>query len=200
MERGGGVGKVGRRPGPSQSREQILKSARDLFAERGYTGTTVRAVAAAAGVQPGLLHHFFGGKEQLYREALNLSVDPWEVLTRLIDDTPRSQIAEALARQFVTSWRDPVLGPQLRARVRQTYGEPDGSSMTRVHMENVLIPRFASALEIPEANVAAALSHLVGLTLLDTVIGVQQLHGLSENELVELVEPAISRYITPPPT
>jgi AcrR family transcriptional regulator len=193
------VGKVGRRPGPSQSREQILQAARDLFAERGYTGTTVRAIAAAAEVQPGLLHHYFGSKQQLYREALDLSVDPWDVLTKLLQDTPRGQFAEALVRQFVASWRDPLLGPRLRARARQTYGEPGGTRMTQVHLDTVLIPRFARALQIPEANVAAALSHVIGLTLLDTVIGVQQLRDLSDNDLVALVEPAISRYLTPPP-
>jgi AcrR family transcriptional regulator len=189
---------VGRRPGPSQSREQIIQAARDLFAERGYTRTTVRAVAAAAEVQPGLLHHFFGSKEQLYREALDLSVDPWEVLTMLLDDTPREQFAEALVRQFVTSWRDPVLGPRLRARARETYGDANATSMTRTHLDTVLVPHFASALKIPEANVAAALSHLIGLTLLDTMIGVNQLRRLDDEDLIALVEPAVSRYITPP--
>jgi AcrR family transcriptional regulator len=193
------MGKVGRRRGPSQSREHILECARELFAERGYTGATMRAVAAAAGVQPGLLHHFFGSKEQLYREALDLSVDPWEVLARLIDDTPRAELAEALVRQFVTSWRDPGLGPQLRARARQSYAEPNGTKMTQVHLETMLIPRFAGALDIPPANVAAAISHLAGLTLLDTVIGIQQLRELSEDDLVALVEPAVSRYLNPPP-
>lgn len=191
------MGKAGRRPGPSQTREQILRAARDLFAERGYTRTTVRSVAAAAEVQPGLLHHYFGSKQQLYREALNLTVDPWEVLTHLLDNTPRDRLPEALVRQFVTSWRDPALGPQLRARARQTYGDPDGTSMTRVHLQTVLIPRFANALQIPEANVAAALSHLLGLTLLDTLVRVEQLDHLSDDKLIALVEPAISRYLTP---
>jgi AcrR family transcriptional regulator len=190
------VGKAGRRPGPSQTREQILRAARDLFAERGYTGTTVRSVAAAAEVQPGLLHHYFGSKQQLYREALDLTVDPWEVLTHLLDNTTRDRLPEALVRQFVTTWRDPALGPRLRARARQTYGDPEGTSMTRVHLETVLIPRFANALQIPEANVAAALSHLLGLTLLDTLVRVRQLDHLSDDELIALIEPAISRYLT----
>jgi AcrR family transcriptional regulator len=192
------MAKPGRRPGPSQTRDQILRAARELFAERGYTHTTVRSVAAAAAVNQGLVHHYFGRKEQLYREALDLSVDPWEVLTRLLDDTPRDQLPEALVRQFVASWRDPVLGTRLQARARQTYGDADGTSMARAHLETVLIPRLADALHIPQANVAAALSHLIGLTLLDTLVGVEQLSVLSNDELVALVEPPIRRYITPP--
>jgi AcrR family transcriptional regulator len=192
------MAKPGRRPGPSHTRDQILRAARELFAERGYARTTVRSVAAAAAVNQGLIHHYFGSKEQLYREALDLSVDPWQVLTRLLDDTPRDQLPEALVRQFVASWRDPVLGTRLQARARQTYGDPDGTSMARAHLETVLIPRLANALHIPPANVAAALSHLIGLTLLDTLVGVEQLSDLSNDELVALVEPAIRRYITPP--
>jgi AcrR family transcriptional regulator len=192
------VGKAGRRPGPSQTRDQILRAARALFAERGYARTTIRSIAAAAEVNQGLVHHYFGSKEQLYREALDLTVDPWEVLTRLLDGTARDHFAGALARQFVSTWRDPVLGPQLRARARQTYGDPDATSMTRAHLETVLIPRFANALQLPEANVAVALSHLIGLTLLDTVVAVEQLSKLSDDDLIALAEPAISRYLAPP--
>jgi AcrR family transcriptional regulator len=192
------VAKAGRRPGPSQTRDQILEAARGLFADRGYDRTTIRSVAAAAGVNQGLVHHYFGSKQQLYREALDLTVDPWEVLTRLLDDTPRDRFAAALVRQFISSWRDPVLGPQLRARARQAYADPDATSLTRAHLETVLIPRFADALQVPAANVAAALSHLIGLTLLDTVVAVGQLSRLSDDDLITLAEPAISRYLTPP--
>ena len=191
------MGKPGRRPGPSHTREQILHAAREQFAARGYTHTTLRSVAAAAQVNPGMLHHFFGSKEQLYREALDLSVDPWEVLCRLLDDTPRDQLPEALVRQFVSTWRDPALGPRLQARARQTYGDPNGTSITRAHLETVLIPRFARALDLPEAKVAAAFSHLIGLTLLDNVIGIEQFSSLADDDLVHLVEPAVRRYLAP---
>ena len=191
------MAKAGRRPGPSQTREQIIRAAREQFAERGYTRTTLRSVAAAAHVHPGLLHHYFGTKQQLYRDALDLPVDPWEVLARLLTGTPRDQLADALTRQFVSTWRDPASGTRLRAMARRTYSDPDATSMARAHLQTVLIPRFASALGIPEANVAAALSHLIGLTLLDTLIGVDQLTNLSDDELIALIRPAISRYITP---
>lgn len=191
------MAKAGRRPGPSHTREQILHAAREQFAERGYTRTTLRSVATAARVQPGLLHHYFGSKQQLYRDALNLTVDPWEVLTRLLVDTPRQHLPEALVRQFVATWRDPVVGTRLRAMARRTYGDPDETILVRTHLDTVLIPRFAAALEIPEANVAAALAHLIGLTLLDSLVEVDHLNALTENDLVALVLPAISHYIAP---
>lgn len=191
------MAKPGRRPGPSQTREQILQAAREQFAGRGYNKTTLRSIADAADVHPALLHHYFRSKQQLYNDALNLPVDLWEVLTRLLTDTPADQVANALVRHFVSTWRDPVSGARLRAMARRTYGDPDGTSMARSHMETVLIPRFADALKVPESNVAAALSHLIGLTLVDTLVGVRQLSHLSEDELVALVGPAISQYLAP---
>jgi tetracycline repressor-like protein len=60
-----------------------------------------------------------------------------------------------------------------------------------------LIPRFSQAVDVPEANVAAALSHQIGLTLVDTVIELEQLNRLANEDLVHLVEPAVRRYLLP---
>jgi AcrR family transcriptional regulator len=192
------MAKPGRRPGPSRTREQILQAAREQFADRGYTAATLRSVAEAAQVHPALLHHYFRTKQQLYRDALGLPFDLWEVLTRLLAQTPTDQLPGALTRHFVSTWRDPVAGPRLRAMARSTYGDPDGTTMARSHTETVLIPRFAGALGVPEINVAAALSHLIGLTLADTILGIGQLRHASEDDLVALVGPVISHYLTPP--
>jgi AcrR family transcriptional regulator len=194
------MAKPGRRPGRSQTREEILRAAREQFAERGYGRTTLRSIADAADVHPALLHHYFRSKQQLYNDALNLPVDLWEMLTKLLADTPAEQVAEALVRTVVRTWRDPASGARLRAVTRRIYGDPDGTGMARSHLETVLIPRFADALKVPESHVAAALSHLIGLTLADTLVGVRQLNHLSEDELVTLVEPAISQYLAPRPS
>ena len=192
------VAKRGRRPGPTQTRDQILEIARAQFAERGYNRTTLRSVAEAADVHPALLHHYFRSKQQLYSEALDLPVDPWEVIARLLTDTPRDQLPDALVRHFVSTWRDPEAGARMRARTRRTLGEPGSSGMSRTHLESVVIPRFSRSLGVPELQVAAAFSQLIGLTLADTLMEVRQLHEVSEDELVALVAPTIDRYFTPP--
>lgn len=78
--------KTGRRPGSTQTRDQILTVARSQFADRGYRQTTIRSVADTAGVHPALLHHYFSTKEQRYSQALDLPVNPAEVLERLLED------------------------------------------------------------------------------------------------------------------
>ena len=183
------MAKPGRRPGPSQTREQILQAAREQFAERGYSKTTLRSIADAAHVHPALLHHYFRSKQQLYNDALDLPVDLWEVLSRLLTDTPADQVASALCPPLRVHVARPRSG-SLRAMARRTYGRPDGTGMARSHLETVLIPAVRQThSKVPEPNIAAALSHLVGLTLVDTLIGVRQLDQVSADEPVTRVEP-----------
>ena len=68
----------GRRSGPTVSRGDILAAARRLFAERGYDGATIRAIAQEAGVDAALVHHFFGTKEHVFVAAMELPFSPAE--------------------------------------------------------------------------------------------------------------------------
>jgi len=56
---------------PSEiTRERILKAAERLFAERGYEGTSIRAIVAKARVNQAAINYHFAGKDGLYREVL----------------------------------------------------------------------------------------------------------------------------------
>ena len=51
---------------PGQRRDQILDAANALFAERAYDQVSVEDIASAAGVTRGLVHHYFGGRKEVY--------------------------------------------------------------------------------------------------------------------------------------
>jgi AcrR family transcriptional regulator len=193
-----GVGtltRTGRRPGPTRTPDQILAAARTLFAEQGYPGTTVRAVAALAGVNPALVHHYFGTKAELFVAALQVPFDPTRVLADLVADGPRAEFPQRLVRFFVRAWRDPATGPPLRAWLRHAVGTDQGARSVRELVENVLLPRVAVLLGTPPLRFAAAMSHLVGLAIASSIIGVRPLVEADEDELVALVAPAIARYL-----
>ena len=76
----GGPGR-GRRAGDSGTRETILAAARRRFAAHGYDAATIRSIAADAAVDPALVHHFFGSKEQLFVAAMRLPFAPGEMIT-----------------------------------------------------------------------------------------------------------------------
>lgn len=55
---------------PDERRAELLDTAMRLFAEKGYDNVSVRAVARAAGVAPGLAYHYFDSKERMFAEAI----------------------------------------------------------------------------------------------------------------------------------
>ena len=69
----------GRRPGRLSARDDIIRAARETFAGQGYDGTSLRAVARAAGVDAALIHHYFEGKAGLFMAAMALPIDPHPV-------------------------------------------------------------------------------------------------------------------------
>jgi len=79
----------GRRRGTTQTREAIAVAGRAQFAELGYDRATFRGIAAAAGVDPALVVHFYGSKEELFREVMQLPPAVSDALASLADYTGR---------------------------------------------------------------------------------------------------------------
>ena len=78
----------GRRPGDSGTRTAILDAARESFGASGYAGTTIRGIARTAGVDPALVHRFFGSKESLFGASLALPFDPADLIPRILAGGP----------------------------------------------------------------------------------------------------------------
>src|SRR3954464_2966172 len=93
----------GRRPGGGDTRAALLDSARAVFAERGYEGATVRAIAERAGVDPAMVNHFFGGKEGLFIASLDLPFDAGALINDVVPGDP-DRIAERIVPRFLQLW------------------------------------------------------------------------------------------------
>ena len=78
------MARTGRRKGNPGTREAILAAARDAFAERGYDKATIRQIAAGAVVDPALVHHYFGTKEQLFLATVEAPFDPTKLLPEIL--------------------------------------------------------------------------------------------------------------------
>src|SRR6266568_7430819 len=91
--------RTGRRPGDSGTRQAILDAARQRFANHGYTGATIRDIAADAGVGPALVHHFYGTKERLFAAAMRLPVVPSEIIT-LVLGAERDRLGAEFGRRL----------------------------------------------------------------------------------------------------
>jgi len=184
----------GRRSGPTVSRGDILAAARRLFAERGYDGATIRAIAQEAGVDAALVHHFFGTKEQVFVAAMELPFQPADLLPQLVGG-PREQVGERFVRLFLALWRDPERRAPVLALLRSATTNEQAAEMIRQFVTEALLTRVAGALGVPPLRVTAAASQLIGLAMVRHLIGVEPLASADEEEIVRLVAPTIQRYL-----
>lgn len=186
----------GRRPGGPDTRAAVLAAARQSFAEKGFRGTTIRAVAAEAGVDPSLVHHYFGSKDTLFVSAMELPVDPRAVLLAVIDG-PVDQAAERLLGAFLGVWDDPALQPVLLTVVRSAL-EPGGHRMFSEGFLPVIVQPVGVALGLdrPEHRMTLVASQVLGLILMRYVLRVEPLASLPAPVLIATYAPTLQRYLT----
>jgi len=175
-----------------------LVAARSLFASNGYAGTSVRAVATAAGVDAALVHHYFGTKDDLFIAALELPVDP-RVAVRPVVEGDVGEAGVRLMRLFVSVWDDERTRTPLLALVRGIL-DPGGAQLVQDgFLRMVLVPVGAGlGIDDPERRLPLVASQLVGLVLLRYVVGVEPLASMTAEELVAIYAPTVQRYLTGP--
>ena len=189
------MARAGRRPGPSTTREDILAAARSRFAESGYYAATVRDIAADAGVNAALVHHYFGSKEQVFFAAMNLPLNPADVVTALRDAGPRAQLGERIVLFFARTWRDPQTGQPLRALLRAAASSEQGAAMMRQFVEDVMLERVSVALGVSKLRAACVFAQLLGLAMAATIVRAEPLASASEDDLVALFAPGVQRQL-----
>ena len=188
----------GRRPGTPDTRAAILGTARTSFADKGYAGTTIRGVAAAAGVDAALVHHYFGTKDDLFVAALELPVDPREALAPALVGGPDGA-GERVLRVFVGVWDDPALQLQLIGVFRGVV-EPDGQRLLRDGFLPAVLGPIGVALGIdrPDVRMPLLASQILGLILVRYVLAVEPIASMSADDVVAIYAPTLQRYLTGP--
>ncbi|MET9326582.1 TetR family transcriptional regulator [Tsukamurella sp. NPDC003166] len=196
------TGRTGRRPGKSDTRAEILAQARTLFAERGYPDTSVRAIAAAAGVDAALVHRFFGTKEQLFHACLVVPFDPTAMFHEIAAHGP-DETSVRLVRGFLALWDSPETGPALTGFFRRALAEPETSAASRDFSSSAAVTTAAAARALlPGASEAEAqrrlslvLSQIFGLLTTRRLLGIEPLTSWDADDLAAAVAPAITHYL-----
>jgi AcrR family transcriptional regulator len=134
-----------------------------LFAHNGIDRTSIRAIAAAAGVDSALVHHYFGTKQQLVAAAINLPLDPMTVLGP-IREIPVEELGLALASLLLPLW-DSEMGAALVATLRSLLAGSD-ISLIRSFLQEVITAEVAPRVDNPPGSgrtrVQFVASQLVG--------------------------------------
>jgi AcrR family transcriptional regulator len=191
------MARTGRRPGVSGTREAILDAARRAFAEQGYQQATIRGVADLAGVDPALVHHYFGTKQDLFVAAVELPVNPVEQLMAVLADEP-DRIGQRIVEVFLSVWDHAADRSPLLALIRSAVGDERAAAMLREFITEEVLGQLARRLGSPDARLRATLvgSQLIGLAMARYIIRVEPLASAPAAELAAAVGPTVQRYLT----
>jgi AcrR family transcriptional regulator len=192
------MARTGRRPGNEDTRGSVLNAARSEFAVKGFHGATIRSIASVAGVDPALVHHYFGTKEDLFAESIHLPMGPSDVADLVLGDGIDHAGAN-IARLFFTIWENPDTRDPLLAMLRGALTTEQGADVLREFFGTAMLGRIAPRLQgpDPELRVSLVASQLVGTALLRYVIGFPHLEKANVDELVAMIAPRIQTYLTP---
>lgn len=188
--------KRGRRPGPTATPEAIRAAARRQFSELGYDRATIRSIAAEAGVDPALVVHHFGSKQQLFLEAVQLPF-PVEALVERIVEGPRSQVGERVIRFVLAVLDDPEARARWEGMIRAAASEPEAARVLRDVLSAKVFGPLAERLGGDDAALRASLSgsQIVGFVMARLVVGVEPLASLDDETVVRALAPTLQRYL-----
>ncbi|MGN9775683.1 TetR/AcrR family transcriptional regulator [Micromonospora sp. H33] len=190
--------RTGRRPGNPDTREAILVAARAAFAERGFDAASIRSIAAAAQVDPALVHHYFGSKDQLFLTAMEAPVDPRELLPKVLAGD-RAGIGERLVRTFLGVWDSPA-GAAGVALLRSAVSNEWTARLLREFLTTQVLRRVLDHLDVDPAELplrgSLVASQLVGLGMMRHVIRLEPVASAAPEALVAAVGPTVQRYLT----
>jgi AcrR family transcriptional regulator len=200
----GHPGRTGRRGGDSGTREAILDAARARFAAHGYDGATIRRIAADAGVDPALVHHFFGTKERLFAAAVRLPVVPGELIGSALAagaGDPGGSLGEHLVMTALSAWDVAEIRDTFLGLLRSAATSEQALIMLREFVTEAIVGRLSAAAKTAdpvEARYRAALvaSQVVGLGIARQVLGLGPLADAGRAELAAAVGPTLDRCLS----
>jgi AcrR family transcriptional regulator len=189
----------GRRPGTNATREAILVAARDAFATRGYEKATIRGIAREAGVDPALVHHFYGSKEDVFRAAVSDVLAPIaEAMGGVGRGDDPGRTSQRLARVLVGLWeREPTKGALIGA-VRAAVTSETAAGLLRGIVQEHAIAAVAASTESPDAELRANLigATMMGIAIARQVLALEPIASLGEDALTGVLAGAIEHYLT----
>ena len=192
--------RTGRRKGSPDTRETILAAARDAFADRGFEGASIRGIATSAGVDPALVHHYFGTKNQLFIDAMQFPLDP-AVLLPQVAAAGLDGFGERLMRTMLAVWDSKAGGPAA-AFIRSAVSNETMARLLREFVIQRILRRMSKELPIDPAEAPWRLmmvaSQVAGLIMVRYIIKIEPMASAPPETVVALFAPTIQRYITDP--
>jgi AcrR family transcriptional regulator len=169
-----------------------------MFAEKGFDGASIRAIATEAKVDPALVHHYFGTKDKLFLQTMNMPVDPAELVPKALSG-PREEVGERLVRLVLSVWDSPA-GTAAVALLRSAMSNEWTARLMREFVVTQVLRRAVRELGLPEeeAGLRTALvaTQMAGLAVVRYILKVEPVASADLETLVRAIGPNVQRYLT----
>jgi AcrR family transcriptional regulator len=188
---------IGRRPGKTDTREQILMTASRLFSERGYDKTSLRDIATEAQVDTALIRHYFGTKADLFRTAVGWPFDPQQIAARIADGND-DELGRRLAEVFFHFWEREDTRASLLAILRGAATHDESAALVRQFIEGQLFEHIATALPQLDSQLGVdlAMSQLLGIAYLRYILQVEPLASTPVFVVIARVIPVLDMHLS----
>jgi AcrR family transcriptional regulator len=181
-------------PRSEGTRRAILGAARATFAARGYEQTTIRAVAARAGVDASMVMRYFRSKAGLFTAAVTIDLRAPDLRS-----VPAGRRGELLVRHFISRWEDPDRDDELIALLRTgVTSETVARQLQAVLSQLCTEPIAALGDEHAAERGTLIAAQLLGLALCRYILHFEPLASLPADDVVAVVAPSVQRYLTGP--
>lgn len=188
---------VKKRPGSTITRQLILSAAQQEFADNGYDRATIRSIALAAKVDPALVVHYFGTKQQLFIECMLAIHDPGAgLLDALAGDL--DTVGFRFAAHALAILEHPVRQRVILGLIRAAVSEPTAAALLRKLFIARMARAMAKVIPAPDALLRANFvgSQLIGFAAARYIVKVEPLASASKEEIITFLGPTFQRYIT----
>lgn len=171
------------------TRDRILAAARRLFADQGYERTTIRAIGAAAEVNPSMVLRYYGNKEDLFATAATIDLRMPELAT-----VPLKKRGEALVRHVLDRWE---AGDELPALLRAAATHQAAQRRLSEIIQQQAAPAITRVLpeDGRQARLAMIVMQIAGLVLSRYVLEHAPVAALDREELIAVVGAAVQRQL-----
>lgn len=190
----------GRRPGKPDTRQDILAVARDTFAAVGFTKASIRRIAATAGVDPALVHHYFGSKDELFLATVQVQINPRQIVEQLVAGGVEG-LGTRMIAAILQEWDSPA-GASLIAALRTAVGDPGPRRALTQFVTTEIIGRVLRTLDHSEAEAelrgGLLASQILGVVIGRYVLGLPALATMDREVLIATVGPTVQHYLTGP--
>jgi AcrR family transcriptional regulator len=172
----------------------ILDAARELFADVGFEKTTIRSVAAKAGIDPALVMQYYGNKEGLFAASARWHVDHKRIATAALGDIPHTALSDVFE-----GFEDPAKRDGAVALLRNCLTHDSALGIVRDEVMCESQAMIAKTIGGDDADLRAALlgSTMIGLILGRYLLELPALTGASQEDIERVMAPVLEQIVTP---